>query len=140
MVIDPQLRIRILRTLRWIIPTVQYNNSTKNDERLPEAIALLREIEQGEMLLGDITKRHEYSEDECRDVGFVLGMTPTEITEFFLHYAKQGWLQGNGLPLVDLRCAMRAWHLRNNKGEAVEPVRNGKGKTPREMDIELRGR
>jgi hypothetical protein len=149
MLIDPQLRQRILRSLRWLVRDTQYrfddqkqniepgSQGSYSDE-LTEAIQLLHELEQGTMLSSETARPHSYTEQECKDVGYLLGMSDREVSEFYAKYGCQGWVLGNGLPIVDLKLAMRQWQLRNNK-DAPEQVKNKQGKTPRQLDIERRG-
>lgn len=104
---------------------------------LKEAILLLQDLEQGTMLTDAPIRAQTYTEDECKDVGYSLGMKIREIIEFYVKYGSQGWLLGNGLPIVDLRLAMRQWHLRNQE-DITEPERNQQGKTPRQLEMERR--
>ena len=159
MMIDPQLRQRILRSLRWLVRDAQYrfedckeyhvssswyyeDDSTPSynpgySPELKEAMMLLEDLEQGTMLTDAPIRAHTYTEDECMDTGYTLGMKIREIIEFYTKYGSQGWLLGNGLPIVDLRLAMRQWHLRNQE-DIPEPERNQHGKTPRQLEIERR--
>ena len=128
MLIDPKLRQRILVTLRWLVRDAQWRFSQcKGDldngsqqggysPELTEATQLLQDLEQGTMFVG--AEEHRviaYSEKECIETGLSLGMSEGESVEFFLKYGTQGWILGNGLPIVDLRLAMRYWKLRGDK-------------------------
>jgi len=127
MLLDPKLRQRILKSLRWLVRDAQWRFSeTKGDldngsqggysDELKEATQLLQDLEQGTMFVGsDQSRIIAYSEQECKDMGLLIGMSEGESTEFFLKYGTQGWLLGNGLPIVDLNLAMRQWKVRNQK-------------------------
>ena len=149
--IDPKLRERILRTLRWIVPETQHrfdeqkgnaNEFEKGgySDQLKEAIALLIELEQGVMFFDGQkeTVPVSYTKKECMDVGLKLGMSLDESMEFYHQYNSQGWVKGNGLPITDLESAMFLWKKRQTT-ETPEPVTNVQGKTPRQLDIEQRG-
>ena len=77
-----------------------------------------------------------YSELDCLDMGYSLGMAYKQIIEFYLHYGRQGWLLGNGLPVVDLRLTLRDWFSRDQAGSPPELERNAQGKTPRQVAME----
>jgi hypothetical protein len=150
MLIDSQLRQRILRSLRWLVRDAQYrfDDCKLNNEpgsqggysaEMTEAIRLLDDLEQGTMLLPEKPNPAGFTEQNCKDVGYLVGMTEKQAVEFYLHYSKQGWLQGNGLPIIELKSAMRIWQLHNQKDATPELVRNRTGKTPRDIDIEKRG-
>ncbi len=129
MQIDPQDRQRIVRTLSWLVKDAEHrvNDCRQNVEpgsaggyspELKEACALLQELQQGELpLKAAITGTfYSYSEDDCKEAGELLGMKYKQIIEFYLHYGRQGWILGNGLPITDLRLAMWDWHLTNQAG------------------------
>lgn len=132
MQIDIQDRERILRTLRWAIPELEHraNDCRQNVEpgskggyspELQQACALLQELEQGHLPMRTDTSPAYYSEDDCKEMGQSLGMMHKQIIEFYLHYGRQGWILGNGLPITDLRLAMWDWHL-SNQGQSKGSV------------------
>ena len=53
-----------------------------------------------------------YTLDNCKDAAVMGGLTEPDGEEFYNHYAAQGWLLGNGLPITNLQCALVRW--RNN--------------------------
>lgn len=127
MLIDPKLRQRILVSLRQLVREAQWRHSQfKGDlengsqggysDELREATQLLQDLEQGTMFCGAEEPRIiAYAEQECVDMGLSIGMSEGEAVEFFLKYGSQGWVLGNGLPIVDLSLAMRHWKLRGRK-------------------------
>ena len=142
--IDPQLRQRILRSLRWLVRDCQYRfddckEQLKEDERggyspeLIEAIALLQDLEQGEMCLNSPVEAKVYTEQECIDTGNLIGMSIKECIDFYCQYGSQGWRKGNGLPIIDLSLAMRQWHLRNQ-----EDTQQGKGQSAADQVAQLK--
>ena len=146
MQINPQDRERILRSLRWLVRDAEHRfNDIKNDgvgltggysQELKDACELLRDLEQGELSLPMQSASSYFSEAECLDMGYTIGMKTKQIIEFYLHYGRQGWLLGNGLPVVDLRLAMRDWFSRDQAGSPPELERNAQGKTPRQVAME----
>ena len=145
---DQQLRERILRSLRWLVTDIQWRaNQTKEGDsvgytheyspELKEAMNLLTDLEQGQLLTDnpmEIIPTH--TEQDCYEVGAVLGMTKRVSLEFFLQYHPQ-WVRGIAKkPMTDLRNEMRRWQLTNQCEDMKEPVRNRQGKTPRQLDIE----
>ncbi|MBE3088570.1 MAG: hypothetical protein IMZ61_14105 [Planctomycetes bacterium] len=144
MMIDPQLRQRILRSLRWLVRDCQYRfddckEQLQDEERggysdeLKEAILLLQDLEQGEMCLNSPIEARVYTEDECKDVGNLIGMTLRECIDCFCYYQSQGWRKGNGLPIVDLSATMRQWHLRKQ-----DEVVQGKGQSAADQVAQLK--
>lgn len=149
MQMDREVRERILRTLRWLVRDAEYRfNDVKQNlqpgseggysPELKEALKLLRDLEQGDLPLANPIAHSFYSEQDCVEMGATVGMPYKDVVEFFLHYGRQGWLLGNGLPITDLRLAMRDWKNRGQE-EVAEPVRNAHGKTPRQLDRERNG-
>ena len=129
MLIDPQLRQRILHTLRWLVRDAQYRFDDQKQNldygsqggyspELTEAITLLQDLEQGTMLL-PVNKAQEFTEQQCRDAGFSIGMTEQQIEEYFVWYDEQGWAKGNGLPISSLTSSMRKWKLNQDKRNAT---------------------
>lgn len=145
MLIEPQLRQRILRSLRWLVRDVQYRFDDCKQQLTPEeqggyspelkeAIQLLQDLEQGDLMPFNPCCPLSYTEQDCIDTGTLLGMTVKECAEFYVKYGSQGWLKGNGLPIVNLNLAMREWKMRGQE-DVPEPVRV-QGKTPRQLDKE----
>ena len=144
MLIDPQLRQRILRSLRWLVADAQYRfNDCKEqlspeeqggyNPELKEAITLLQDLEQGSFMQVNPITPQQFTEQDCIDTGNIIGLTTRDSIEFYCQYGSQGWLKGNGMPIVDLSLAMRQWKMRGQ--EEPEPVRV-QGKTPRQLDKE----
>lgn len=128
MLIDPQLRQRILRSLRWLVRDAQYRfddckSQEAEEERggyspeLKEAIALLQDLEQGDLLQANPIVAQKFTEQDCIDTGNIIGMKLRDSIEFYVQYGSQGWVKGNGLPIIDLPLAMRQWKLRGDKRE-----------------------
>ncbi|MCJ7828457.1 MAG: hypothetical protein MUP81_01795 [Dehalococcoidia bacterium] len=144
MLIEPQLRQRILRSLRYLVrdsqSRVNFYECTQAVEvgnyspELKEAIQLLQDLEQGDLVSFKSVCPLTYTEEECINIGILLGMTVKECAEFYVKYGSQGWLKGNGLPIVNLNLAMREWKMRGQEDEP-EPVRV-QGKTPRQLYLE----
>ena len=142
--IDPQLRQRILRSLRWLVRDCQYRfddckEQLQDEERggysdeLKEAIALLQDLEQGTMLMSAPESRPMHTEQECIDEGNLIGMTIRECIDFFLQYHPQ-WERGPSKKLmVDLHNEMRRWHLRNQ-----EDTQQGKGQSAADQVAQLK--
>lgn len=132
--IDPQLRHRILRSLRWLVLDAEhrYNDCKGNADgleggyspELKEAIQLKNDLEQGELPMTTALAAPMFSEQECVDMGASVGLTYKQSIDFYLHYGKQGWLLGNGLPIVNLRLAMRSWQV--NQQEKEEESKSSK--------------
>lgn len=55
----------------------------------------------------------KFTKNQCIDTGITIGILEQQSEEFHIHYAGQGWVFGNGQPIVDLRAAMVRW--RNNQ-------------------------
>lgn len=121
---DNELRERILRTLRWVVPELEhrFNDCKQNlqpgsqggySDELKELIALKQELEQGE-LLPETTAlvAQRFSLKQCLDAGVMVQLTLQESTDYFHHYNSQGWLKGNGLPIISLASSMHQWHKR----------------------------
>lgn len=68
----------------------------------------------------------KYTQIECDNIGFVIGITEKQSEAFYVHYSAQGWVFGNNLPIVDLRAAMVRWRNNQYKFEKVE--NDGKAK------------
>lgn len=145
MQIDPQLRQRILRSLRWLVVDAQYRFNDCKDQLAPEgrggyspelkeAIQLLQDLEQGNLLQANPIVAKQFTERDCIETGNVIGMTTKDSIEFYCQYGSQGWVKGNGLPITDLVLAMRQWKMRGQE-DTPEPVRV-QGKTPRQLDKE----
>ena len=142
---------RILRTLRWLVRDAEhrFNDCKQNlqpgsgggySDELKEAIQLVQELEQGQLLpeTTAIVPR-SFTKKECMDVGITLSLTLEESTDYYHQYNSQGWLKGNGLPIVNLQSSMFQWKKRGQAEDVPEPVRNKQGKTARQLDIERRG-
>lgn len=54
-----------------------------------------------------------YTLQQCLDIGIQAGVPEKRSKEFFNHYEAQGWVFGNGLPIVNLGAALAKW--RNNQ-------------------------
>lgn len=137
MQLDPKLRERILRVLRFAVPALEFEHMNTDDFK--EAYSLMNELEQGVLFFNGNkeTIPIAYSEKQCMDAGIALGMKPQQCSHFYHQYNSQGWVKGNGLPISDLTSMMYLW--KKNGYSEPEPVRNKQGKTPRELDIERRG-
>jgi hypothetical protein len=85
-----------------------------------------------------------YSEQLCRDTAVVVGKPEAWGLGYYRHYASQGWVKGNGLPILDLRLHMAYLAAKgiDFAGEAPRsgPVRGKDGLTARERDIKETGR
>ena len=129
--IDPELRERILRTLRWVVPELEhrFNDCKQNlqpgsqggySDELKEIIALKQDLEQGELvpMQPETTAlvAPRFTLKECMDAGILVSLTLEESTEYFHHYNSQGWLKGNGLPIINLQSAMFLW-MKNGQKE-----------------------
>lgn len=55
----------------------------------------------------------KFTIDECRGKSLLVGITEQQAESFFHHYNAQGWISGNGVPIVDLASAMVKW--KNNQ-------------------------
>jgi hypothetical protein len=136
MQLDPQLRERILRSLRWLTADAEhrFNDCKGNADgfeggyspELKEAIALRNELEQGELPMQmNALAPPMFTEQECVDMGASMGMPYKQAIEFYLHYGKQGWLLGNGLPIVNLRLAMRNWQVKQQEKAEKRETQGG---------------
>ena len=145
--IDPELKERILRSLRWVVPELERRFNDCKDQlqdgsqggyspELKELVALKQDLEQGELMPMQAETVPTYTEHECIDTGAALGMTTRDSIDFYLQYAPQ-WKRPNGKLMVDLILEMRRWKLRN-QDETPEPVRIA-GKTPRQIEMERQG-
>lgn len=68
--------------------------------------------------LHDVTVT-KFTKNQCIDAGITIGISEQQSGEFYTHYAAQGWVFGNNLPIIDLREAMVRW--RNNQYKFDKP-------------------
>lgn len=54
-----------------------------------------------------------FSENQCIDTGWAIGIPEEQCKNFFNHYNAQGWVFGNGQPVTNIRSAMVKW--KNNQ-------------------------
>jgi hypothetical protein len=53
--------------------------------------------------------------ENCIDAGEMVGLENGQSTEFYHHYAAQGWKLGNGMPISNLKSAMSRWKTKGFK-------------------------
>lgn len=128
--IDKELRERMLRSLRWVVPEMEhrFNDCKQNlrpgsqggySEDLKELIALKQDLEQGELIpmQTEMTAliAPSFTLKDCLDTGPLVALTLDESTDYFHQYNSQGWLKGNGLPIVNLQSSMFQWNKRGQE-------------------------
>ena len=136
---------RILRSLRWVVPELEHRfNDCKNNlqpgsqggysDELKELIALKQELEQGQLLpeTTAIVPR-SFTLKECMDVGIILSLTLEESTDYYHQYNSQGWLKGNGMPIINLHSSMFQWKKRSQSA-----VKQGKGQSVADQVAQLK--
>jgi len=57
------------------------------------------------------------SEQEVIDMGITLAISEKQSLIFYHHYNKKGWVDGNNIPLTDLRSALVSWRNKNYQFE-----------------------
>ena len=140
--IDNELRERILRSLRWVVPELEHRfNDCKNNLKegsqgdyspeLKELIALKQDLEQGELVPMQTETTAlvapRFSLKDCLDTGPTVALTLEESTDYFHQYNSQGWLKGNGLPIINLQSSMYQWSKRSRES------RDEQGSTANEL-------
>ena len=147
--IDPELKERILRSLRWVVPELEHRFNDCKDQlqdgsqgdyssELKELVALKQDLEQGSLMPEHVQLSvSHFTLKDCLDTGPTVALTLEESTNYFHQYNSQGWLKGNGLPIVNLQSSMFQWKKRN-QDETPEPVRIA-GKTARQIEMERQG-
>lgn len=131
--IDPELRERILRSLRWVVPEIEHRfNDCKGQlqpgsqggysPKLKELIELKNDLEQGELVPMQTETTAlvapRFTLKDCLDTGPLVALTLEESTDYFHQYNSQGWLKGNGLPIINLQSSMYQWKKRGQADEA----------------------
>lgn len=69
----------------------------------------------------------KHTQEECVNIGILLGIPEQQSKDFHTHYSGQGWLFGNGLPITDVRAGMVRW--RNNQYRFNKTESKSGGKT-----------
>jgi len=62
----------------------------------------------------------EYTIEQVNNEFFKQGLTDADAEKFFNHYKSQGWLKGNGLPVLDLAAQVTNWRLNPKQYEVKE--------------------
>lgn len=95
--------------------TVQYNTiqQTNNTHKQPQQYEIYS------------PQKKKFTEDECVSTGTLLGIPEEQCISFFSRYDSQGWIFGNGNPIVNLRSAMMYW---KNNQHKFAPKGNTNGK------------
>lgn len=52
---------------------------------------------------------------ECFEIGNIIAMKPKDVEAFHAHYDSQGWTKGNGQRITNIRSAMQAWKIKDQK-------------------------
>ena len=61
-----------------------------------------------------------YTIEQVNNEFFKQGLTDADAEKFFNHYKSQGWLKGNGLPVLDLAAQVTNWRLNPKQYEVKE--------------------
>lgn len=144
---------RIITSMTWMIETLKVQEDDIRDPMgmggtggyspdLEESMVVLRLLQQGDEELFDNPTFEQGKEQICKDIAIAIGLTEEQGSEFFHHFNAQGWKQGNGLPIIDLRSAMVKWKNRQYRFEdddSPAPRMGCTGPTPRELDMQARG-
>lgn len=67
--------------------------------------------------------RPEYTIDQCKDAAVMAGLTEPDGEEFFYHYDTQGWVLGNGQPIVRLGSALVRWKNQSAKKKKEKKIK-----------------
>ncbi len=69
------------------------------------------------------TGKKTFTLGQCKDAGYIAGITEAEAEIFFHHFNAQGWVRGNGQQIDDLVSAITYW--RNNKHKFEDKKNDG---------------
>jgi hypothetical protein len=61
-----------------------------------------------------------FTADQVNNEFFKQGLTDQDAEKFFNHYKSQGWLKGNGLPILELAAQVTNWRLNPKQYEVKE--------------------
>lgn len=63
------------------------------------------------------TPAQQYTLQQCKDVGFSIGMTEEQSENAHTHWSMQGWLRKNGMQITNLTSAMTYWRAHQHEFE-----------------------
>lgn len=151
MLIDPQLRTRILIILRWLVADTKnrfddcrgnLENGSEGgySDKLAEAIKLLAFLENPAILMvkGEPVCK-VFTEQQCQDTGILIGLSEAESSEFYEYYERQ---RARGVLITNLRTSMVSWKNKRHQFEEAAPLptaRDKAGLTARQRDIQETG-
>lgn len=58
---------------------------------------------------------------QVKDAAHQQGLTDADAEECYAHYAMQGWIRSNGMPVVNLEAAVMTWRLNKPKHSKQQP-------------------
>jgi uncharacterized protein YdaU (DUF1376 family) len=64
--------------------------------------------------------------EKCIEMASMIGLTREQVEAFHAHYDSQGWRKGNGQPVTNIRSALQAWRIREQKFQAKDAITTGK--------------
>lgn len=155
MLIDQETQTRILTSLRWLVADARYRSDDcrQNTEEgsgggyspnLIKAIDLLNELESYALTGGQPeTAPCSYTEQQCKDVAVIVGLTEDDGTACFHYYNSQRWVKANGQPVGDLKSLLVNWkNDRYRFGDGKPPAKRvgTDGLTPRQRHIKETGK
>lgn len=138
-------RRRVIRSLLHPVSRLPRQNVHAASPNCPP-LYIANNIAERDSHTGGVTSKEDSQVDSSSEYDFQVsgGFTPPSVEEvrafcaanmldkcdpelFCAHYAAQGWLLGNGLPMADWRSMARKWHIQDrNKaaGEAAQRKRS----------------
>jgi len=75
-----------------------------------------------------------YTIDQVSNEFFKQGLTDVDAEKFFNHYDSQGWMKGNGLPIIKLAAQVTNWRLNPKQYEVKEDDKQAKLRKACEYD------
>lgn len=75
-----------------------------------------------------------FTVQQCKDVGFTIGLTDKESEAAFVHFDMQGWRRRNNMPITSLQSCMVYW--RNHQQEFKTDKKDSKSKVKGAMEYQ----
>jgi uncharacterized protein YdaU (DUF1376 family) len=64
--------------------------------------------------------------EQCIQIAAAIGMDQRQVEEFHAYYDSQGWKKGNGQAITNIRSAMTAWKIKDQRYAAKDDAKSGK--------------
>lgn len=132
----PELRTRIVTSLRWLVEDAKHRFDDCKDAMgqgstggyspdLTSAIKLLDDLCEPEMFLAERPQAKSGgimlpTEQQCRDMAAMMaGGTEQDGIDYFVYYAPRGFVFKSGQPIGDHRIAIRGWIMSREESDSV---------------------